>query len=873
MRSILPHRTFMYYPATFVGNNSNLELKSCLLLNISLCEETESSEDFLVTIYNPISHEVSQYVRLPVSGDSYTVTDYNGNAAMLMTDIQLLISPRESVVSQLVPIPQSVLNIPYRNSSALNELVFRATDLPPLGFTSYHVTVSSSTGSSGTTRQSNDTNIGNTGISLEINATTGLVQSITNNGVSVAVQQEFLYYVGAEGNNTSSDTWASGAYKLNILETFMDMKISSSLIPTGDLVEEIHQVFSDWASQVIRVYKEESHVELEWLVGPIPINDNKGKEPISRFTTNLSTNKIFYTDSNGREMLRRERNHRPTWDVKLAEPAPGNYYPVTSKIVVTDEDKGLEFAVLNDRAQGGASMKDGQIEIMVSTLRGSQSGVHRRLLNDDAKGVGEALNETAYGEGLIARGRHFVFAGEIAGSDNVSLAAQERLLAQRILLAPWVFISRGSSAQTRSINRKQFVGLTRPLLENVQVLTLEPQDSRTVLLRLEHILERNEDSQLSQDVTVALQDILVGLDITSVKEMTLDGNKELSSLERLSWSSTDTKERPVIARKIEDPFTITLSPFQIRTFLSCTDTVPGMLTVHLIPHSHDDLGYRKTVDQYYYGKFSSIHKAGVQYIIDTVADVLSKDPKKRTGLDVQGLKLMGCRNVYEGLLYQTTRLGLNMDRVDKDGRGKLWEGKRRLSVKQRHGVSREEDYRAERDGNARNCIWTCDTDVVRRADSAVRLTTNNLIEWDILSTVETAFLWMWWQEQDEAVRNVYRNLINSGQIELIGGGWVMNDEASSHYQATIDQFAWGLRWLEKTFGVCGRPRIGWQIDPFGHSKETASIMAQMGFDGLFFSRLDYQDKESRLNTSTMEMVWEASESLGESTEEGTNTLQ
>ena len=38
----------------------------------------------------------------------------------------------------------------------------------------------------------------------------------------------------------------------------------------------------------------------------------------------------------------------------------------------------------------------------------------------------------------------------------------------------------------------------------------------------------------------------------------------------------------------------------------------------------------------------------------------------------------------------------------------------------------------------------------------------------------------------------------------------------------------------------------------------------MGFDGLFFGRLDYQDKDRRLNTSTMEMVWHGSpKNLGE----------
>lgn len=65
-------------------------------------------------------------------------------------------------------------------------------------------------------------------------------------------------------------------------------------------------------------------------------------------------------------MLKRVRNYRPTWKVDLNESIAGNYYPVTSKIVVRDEKQNVQFAVLTDRAQGGSSLEDGQIELMVS---------------------------------------------------------------------------------------------------------------------------------------------------------------------------------------------------------------------------------------------------------------------------------------------------------------------------------------------------------------------------------------------------------------------------------------------------------------------------------------------------------------------------
>lgn len=88
-------------------------------------------------------------------------------------------------------------------------------------------------------------------------------------------------------------------------------------------------------------------------------SDGIGKEVISRFETDLVNNGLFYTDSNGREILERKYvslhwsafleyflyifnietlnvrlNYRPTWDVELAEPVSGNYYPVTSKIYI-----------------------------------------------------------------------------------------------------------------------------------------------------------------------------------------------------------------------------------------------------------------------------------------------------------------------------------------------------------------------------------------------------------------------------------------------------------------------------------------------------------------------------------------------------------
>lgn len=58
--------------------NYPLELKTCSLLNISSCATSESNAQFALTLYNPLAHSTDEYVRIPVKGYKYTVTDPSG---------------------------------------------------------------------------------------------------------------------------------------------------------------------------------------------------------------------------------------------------------------------------------------------------------------------------------------------------------------------------------------------------------------------------------------------------------------------------------------------------------------------------------------------------------------------------------------------------------------------------------------------------------------------------------------------------------------------------------------------------------------------------------------------------------------------------
>lgn len=55
----------------------------------------------------------------------------------------------------------------------------------------------------------------------------------------------------------------------------------------------------------------------------------------------------------------------------------------------------------------------------------------------------------------------------------------------------------------------------------------------------------------------------------------------------------------------------------------------GKTIVHVIPHSHDDVGWLKTLDQYFWGIHDDIQRANVFLILDSVITELEQNPERK----------------------------------------------------------------------------------------------------------------------------------------------------------------------------------------------------------------------------------------------------
>ncbi|XP_035828078.1 alpha-mannosidase 2 [Aplysia californica] len=132
---------------------------------------------------------------------------------------------------------------------------------------------------------------------------------------------------------------------------------------------------------------------------------------------------------------------------------------------------------------------------------------------------------------------------------------------------------------------------------------------------------------------------------------------------------------------------------------------------------------------------------------------------------------------------------------------------------------------------------------------------NKLTQYSNMTFVwaETVYFSMWWTELDDAVKVHVRRLIRRGQLEIALGGWVMPDEASTHYVSLVDQLVEGHQWLWENLRV--RPENSWSIDPFGHSATAPYLWHRAGMSNMVVQRVHQAVKTSLVKHKSLEFNW------------------
>lgn len=98
-------------------------------------------------------------------------------------------------------------------------------------------------------------------------------------------------------------------------------------------------------------------------------------------------------------------------------------------------------------------------------------------------------------------------------------------------------------------------------------------------------------------------------------------------------------------------------------------------------------------------------------------------------------------------------------------------------------------------------------------------------------------------EDHPTKKPIVKKLIQEKRLEIVGGGWVQNDEALPDYELVLRQMETGFEYLRTELNVT-QIKTGWQLDPFGHSSLTAALWEKMGFESLVISRVELNHRVS-----------------------------
>ncbi|EGZ21682.1 hypothetical protein PHYSODRAFT_360129 [Phytophthora sojae] len=392
----------------------------CLLANTSVCDVSTHNAEFEVLVHNALARTTVQTVSIPITHKSAAATVLSGDASIRAQDVFVALPVHP--VTQVAPY-SFVFSVELKPLSTSRLLVKQsdASDIS-IGNTIVHEQ-----------NVSEDVDdevvvLENHHLRAEISKKTGSITKLANKkkNIQIPLSLDVAYYQAFQGDGPKSGAYifrpdsnktypvtdgaSNGAASAPLPDVTM-VELQTTSRSNAMSVPRVAFKIGSWVTLEYRVNDDDKFLEIEWTVGSVPIDDKKGKEVIMRFDAgeSIASDGTLYTDSNGLEFVKRVRNHRDTWNLTLHDDQEGvsaNYFPITTGAYIKDSKRQLNL--VTDRAQGAASLVDGQVEVMV----------HRRLLADDGKGVGEHLNETEsvldsnakkhVTKGLVVRGNFFI---------------------------------------------------------------------------------------------------------------------------------------------------------------------------------------------------------------------------------------------------------------------------------------------------------------------------------------------------------------------------------------------------------------------------------------------------------------------------------
>ena len=116
----------------------------------------------------------------------------------------------------------------------------------------------------------------------------------------------------------------------------------------------------------------------------------------------------------------------------------------------------------------------------------------------------------------------------------------------------------------------------------------------------------------------------------------------------------------------------------------------------------------------------------------------------------------------------------------------------------------------------------------------------------LFTYVEMKFFNMWYTRQSLEMRNDVKKLVKNGQFEITMGGWSATDESDTNYEDIIGNFYQGHQWIKEEFDVT--PRVGWNIDSYGHTETNTALFHDLGFEALFFAKIAWDDIQNRFDS-------------------------